>query len=179
VLPAALLQPPLFDAEAEDAVNYGALGAVVGHELAHAFTVRGAGIDGDGTRRRWWAPQDEQAFAARAGRLERQRSLGEDVADLCGLSVAFEAYRLSLGGRPSPGLDGLTGEQRFFLAWARTWRGKLRDEYLQQWSLQAPHAPPQQRVNDAVSNLEGFQRAFALQPGDRLYRSAGERVVFW
>jgi predicted metalloendopeptidase len=189
VLPAALLQPPLFDAEAEDAVNYGALGAVIGHEIAHALTGRGAGIDGTGARRRWWAPQDEQAFAARAGRLQQQlaaargtsveRSLGEDVADLCGLSVAFQAYARSLRGRPSLEVDGLRGEQRFFLAWARAWRAKVRNEYLQQWSLQTAHAPPQLRVNGVVRNLEGFHAAFGVRPEDRLYKPPVERAVFW
>jgi predicted metalloendopeptidase len=174
LLPAAVLQPPLFDPAADDALNYGAIGAVLGHELTHAFVGRGAGIDGDGVRRAWWAPSDEQALAARVG-----RTAAESVADLAGLSVAFAAYTASLRGQRSPVIDGRSGEQRFFIGWARTWRARVRDEYLKQWSSQAPHAQPQQRVNDPVSHLAAFHEAFGVRPGDKLYRAPAERSAFW
>jgi predicted metalloendopeptidase len=194
VLPAAILQPPLFDAFAEDAVNYGAIGAVIGHEIGHGFDARGRRFDGSGSPRDWWRPQDEREFEKRARalveqfgaisplegtRVDGELTLAENLGDLGGLEVALQAYRISLGGRPSPVIDGFTGEQRFFISWARTWRGKLREDYLRQWVLSMPHAPPQYRANGPASNLSGFYEAFGVKPGDRMYREPGRRVTIW
>jgi predicted metalloendopeptidase len=194
VLPAGLLQPPFFDPHADDAVNYGGLGAVVGHEITHAFDERGRWTDAAGALRDWWRPQDEQEFRKRAAllveqfdamspgpglRVSGERTVRENIGDLVGLEMAFRAYRLSLAGRRSPVIDGTTGEQRFFMSWARIWRARIRDEYLRQWLLTNPHAPPQFRVNGAVVHLSGFYDAFGVEPGDRLYRGPERRVKFW
>lgn len=194
VLPAAMLQPPLFDPAADDAVNYGALGATIGHELGHALDERGRRYDSRGDVRRWWAPADEQEYARRASELIGQFSayrpspnltvngeltLGENTGDLAGLSLALRAYRLSLGGRPAPTIDGFTGEQRFFLAWARMWRMKVRPDYLREWVLTFPYAPYEYRANGAVRNLSAFHEAFGVTANDRLFRSATERVTIW
>jgi putative endopeptidase len=193
-VPAGALQPPFFDPDGDDALNYGALGAIIGHELNHAFDARGRHIDGDGEVRDWWTSADEQAFAAIAARLIEEAgnwsfrtppsfdatfTLAENAADLAGLSVAYRAYRQSLGGRPSPVVDGLTGEQRFFIAWARTWRSKTRPEYARQARLTDPHAPGVFRVNGIVQHLDGFHEAFGVKPGDRLHRAPEARVRLW
>lgn len=194
VLPAAILQPPLFDVDAEDAVNYGAIGAVIGHEIGHGFDPRGRRFDGRGAPRDWWQARDEQAFQKRARalveqfgamspldglRVDGRLTLGENIGDLGGLEIAYQAYSISLAGRPAPVLDGFTGAQRFFMSWARTWRSKARDEYLRQWLLSIPHAPPKCRANGAVSNVAGFYEAFGVKPGDRLYREPDKRVTIW
>ena len=194
VVPAAMLQPPLFNAEADDAANYGALGAIVGHELGHGFDDRGRRIDGAGAALNWWTAGDEQAFAAKAEALVAQYNaysplagarvnglvtLHENVGDLSGLAIAWRAYKMSLGGRTSPVIDGFTGEQRFFLSWAQAWKGRIRDEYLRQTLLSTPHAPPQYRANGPASNMPAFHEAFATKPGDGMYREPGRRVVIW
>ena len=194
IVTAALLQPPLFDPAADDAANYGAIGAIVGHEIGHGFDDRGRFFDGRGAVRDWWTAEDESAFAARARALVEQFSafspapglhvdgrltLSENLGDLAGLAIAHRAYRLALDGRPAPVVDGLTGDQRFFLSWARVWRGRLREEYMRQWLLHTLHAPPRYRVNGPVSNLDAFHEAFGVKPGDRLYRAPGERVRIW
>ena len=194
IVTAALLQPPLFDAAADDAFNYGAIGAIIGHELGHAFDDRGRFFNGRGQVADWWTAEDAAGFAERAGMLveqfnafspgpglkvDGQLTLSENIGDLAGLSIAYRAYRLSLRGRAAPVIDGLTGDQRFFVSWARTWRGKLRDEYLRQWLLQTPHAPPRYRTNGPVSNLDAFYDAFGVVPGDRLFREPSQRVRIW
>jgi putative endopeptidase len=194
ILPAAMLQPPLFDATADEAVNYGGIGAVIGHEIGHAFDGLGRQFDASGAARDWWSPADETAFRTRAVRLVEQFSvyspipgahingvltLGENIGDLGGLSIAYQAYELSLGGKPSPVIDGLTGEQRLFLGWAQIWRAKLRDEYLRQSLVAVPYAPPAYRANAPLTNLPGFYDAFGVKPGDRLYRAPGDRVAIW
>ena len=194
VLPAALLQPPFFDPAADDAVNYGAIGGVVGHELAHGFDARGRRFDGDGNSRDWWHPEDERNFQAIATAIVEQFNtysplegvfvdgrftLTENLADLGGLAVAYRAYKLSLRGRPSGVADGLTGEQRFFIGWSRAWRAKVRDAYVRQLMLTEQHAPARFRVNGPASNLEEFHAAFDVRPTDKLYRAPSRRVRLW
>jgi predicted metalloendopeptidase len=194
VIPAAMLQPPLFDVDADDAVNYGAIGAVIGHEIGHAFDGLGRQFDASHHARDWWKPADEAEFRTRALRLVRQfdgyspaaglhvnglLTLGENVGDLGGLSIAHRAYTLSLKGKPSPVIDGLTGDQRFFLGWAQIWRSKMRDEYIRQMVLAVPYAPPAFRANGPLSNLQEFYDAFEVKAGDKLYRAPGDRVKIW
>lgn len=193
-LPAAMLQPPFFMPEAEDAVNYGAIGAIVGHELAHGFDEGGRRYDADRMARDWWTEPDERAFRARAEAIVRQfegyrpvgdlridgrLTLAENIADLMGLAIAYRAYELSRSGRPAPVLDGFTGEQRFFLAWARIWRSKERPEYLRQRLATMPYAPSRYRANGPVTHLQAFHDAFGVRPGDGLYRDQAFRIVFW
>jgi predicted metalloendopeptidase len=197
VLPAAILQPPFFNIEADDAVNYGSIGAIVGHEIGHAFDDRGRWLDGAGVVRNWWKPQDEQQFEARARALVAQvnaykvssaaidipaygeRTLGESLGDLGGLAIAYKAYHLSLAGRPSPVIDGFTGDQRFFIGWAQVWRAKVRPEYLRQWLLTSPHALAPYRANIPPSNMAAFYEAFGVKPSDNLYRDPDRRVRIW
>ena len=194
VLPAGVLQPPLFDPATDDAVNYGAIGAVVGHEMGHAFDERGRASDGDGKTRDWWTAADVEGFARRVAPLVAQfdaygplpgthvngtLTRAENIGDLSGLAIAYRAYTLSLGSRRSPVVDGFSGEQRFFLSWARAWRGKDREEYLRQILFSNQHAPWQYRANGPVSNFGPFYDAFGVKPGDRLYRPPAERVRIW
>ena len=194
VVPAAMLQPPLFNADADDAANYGAIGAIVGHEIGHGFDDRGRRLDGEGAAVNWWTAGDEQSFATMAqalvdefngyspiegARVNGLVTLRENVGDLSGLAIAFRAYKMSLGGRSSPVIDGFTGEQRFFLSWAQAWKGQIRDEYLRQTLLSMPHAPPEYRANGPASNMAGFHEAFGTKPGDGMYREPGKRVTIW
>jgi predicted metalloendopeptidase len=194
VVTAALLQPPVFDADADDAANYGAIGAIVGHEIGHGFDNRGRYYDGRGTVRDWWTPEDERAFLSRAQALVEQfnglspapglkvngeLTLAENIGDLAGLAIAHRAYELSLDGKEAPVLDGLTGERRFFLSWARLWRGRLRDEYLAQWLLSSPHPPTEFRANAPVRHLDAFHAAFNVRPGDRMWREPEKRIRIW
>jgi predicted metalloendopeptidase len=192
--PAAILQPPFFDPHADNAINYGAIGAVIGHEISHAFDDQGRKFDGTGNLRDWWTPQDVQRFTARTQALVAQYSayeplpgehingeltLGENIADLSGLTVALRAYHLSLGGRPAAVLDGFTGEQRFFLGWAQVWRGKTRDKDLRAQLLSDPHSPNEFRANGVVINLPEYYSAFGVKPGDKLFRAPDQRVKIW
>jgi putative endopeptidase len=194
VFPAAILQPPFFDVTADDAVNFGAIGAVIGHEIGHGFDDQGRRFDGDGKLRDWWTPKDEEEFQKRAKMLVDQfnafsplpdvhvngeLTLGENIGDLGGLSIAHRAYQLSLAGRPSPRIDGLTGDQRFFMGWAQAWRAKARDAYLQRQVLADPHAWAEYRANDPVTNIDAFYTAFNVKPGDKLYREPKDRVRIW
>jgi predicted metalloendopeptidase len=194
VVPAAMLQPPLFNVDADDAANYGAIGAVVGHEIGHAFDERGRWFDANGLARNWWTAEDARAFDGISGALVGQfnalsplagarvngtLTLRENVGDLSGLAIAWRAYKMSLNGRASPTIDGFTGEQRFFLSWAQVWRAKIREEYLRQMLLSVPHAPPQYRANTPASNLSGFHEAFGVAPGDGMFRPPASRVVIW
>ncbi len=194
VFPAAILQPPFFDVTADDAVNYGAIGAVIGHEIGHGFDDQGRRYDGDGKLRDWWKPADEAEFQKRAKLLVEQfnaysplpgmnvngeLTLGENIGDLGGLSIAYRAWKISLGGKPAPVIDGLTGDQRFFMGWAQAWRAKAREAYLQRQVLADPHAWAEFRANGPLGNIAGFYEAFGVKPGDKLYREPDKRVKIW
>ena len=194
VLPAAIFQPPLFDPAADDAVNYGAIGSLIAHEIGHAFDDRGRRYDGSGAVRDWWTPADMQRFEERSARLADQLeryeplpgqrvngtlAVAETMADLGGLAVALRAYRLSLKNGGGPVIDGLTGEQRFFMGWAQMWRARERDAYVRSTLQTSPYLPPALRANAAVSNLDAFFDAFGVKPGNRLYRAPAERIRIW
>jgi predicted metalloendopeptidase len=194
VFPAAILQPPFFDPAADDAINYGAIGAVIGHEISHGFDDDGRKYDGDGNVRDWWTEADNQAFTARAQALVEQYdafkplpdlhlngelTLGENIGDLSGLTIALAAYRRSLGGKPAPVIGGLSGEQRFFIGFAQIWRTKLREEFLRMLVVSDEHAPGRYRVNGVVANMPEFYAAFGVKPGDRHYLPPERRVKIW
>jgi len=194
VFPAAILQPPFFDPHADAAVNYGAVGGVIGHEMGHGFDDQGSKSDARGVLHTWWQQQDTDAFHARVDRLAAQYdtytvlpglnvngrlTLGENIGDLGGLSVANDAYHRSLHGKPAPVLAGLTGDQRFFLSWAQLWREKQRDENLRSQVTSDPHSPAQFRINGVVRNIDRWYSAFDVRPGQKLYLPADERVRIW
>jgi len=194
VFPAGILQPPFFDLEADDAVNYGAIGAVIGHEITHGFDDQGSKSDGDGNLRNWWTKEDRKNFEQRANRLVKQYSsyvvidtihlngkltLGENIADLGGLTIAYHAYQKSLNGKPAPELDGLTGDQRFFIGWAQIWRRKYRADELRRRLLTDPHSPSEFRVNGVVVNIPAFYQAFQVTEKDSLYLPPEQRVQIW
>lgn len=194
VFPAGILQPPFFDMDAEDAVNYGGIGAVIGHELGHGFDDQGSKYDGDGNLNSWWTDGDREAFDARGAQLAAQYdgyevipetfingklTLGENIGDLAGLTIAYRAYVNSLNGKESPVMDGFTGEQRVFLGWAQVWKNKARDEFVRNQVLSDPHSPADYRVNGTVVNIPAFYEAFDVKPGDDLYLPPEERVTIW
>jgi putative endopeptidase len=194
VFPAAILQAPFFDPNADPAVNYGGIGGVIGHEMGHGFDDQGAKSDARGVLRNWWQPADSQAFHQRVDRLDGQYSsfeplpgvkvngrltLGENIGDLGGVAVANEAYHRSLHGAPAPVLNGLSGDQRFFLSWAQVWREKQRDEDLRSQVTSNPHSPAKFRVNGVVRNVDTWYPAFNVQPGEKLYLPPDERVHIW
>lgn len=194
VFPAAILQPPFFNVAADDAINYGAIGAVIGHEISHGFDDQGRRYDGTGTLNDWWAPEDNAEFTRRAKQLGAQYSalspvpgmnvngdltMGENIADLAGLAMAYRAWQLSLKGKPAPVIDGYTGEQRFFIGWAQGWARKYREDELRRRLLTDPHSPSEYRTNVVVANLPEFHRAFGVKPGDRMYREPAQQVRIW
>ncbi|MEM6640087.1 MAG: M13-type metalloendopeptidase [Pseudomonadota bacterium] len=194
VFPAAILQPPFFNMEADDAVNYGAIVAVIGHEFSHGFDDQGRKSDGDGNLRDWWTDQDATEFKARADGLVEQYdgyspidginvngklTLGENIGDLAGLTMAYKAYKLSLGGKEAPVIDGYTGDQRFFMGWSQVWRRLYREDELRNRLVTDPHSPSEYRVNGIVSNMPAFFDAFDVKPGDDLYRAPSDRVEIW
>ncbi len=191
--PAAILQPPFFDAAADPAYNYGAIGAVIGHEISHSFDNNGAAFDSTGALRNWWTDADLAAFRAQGDALSRQYdayealpglhvngalTLGENIADVAGLQAAYDAYHASLGGREAPVIDGLTGDQRFFIAYAQTWATKMRDEALRQRIATGGHAPGNFRAL-TVRNLDAWYQAFDVQASDALYLAPEQRVRVW
>ena len=194
VFPAAILQPPFFDAKADDAVNYGAIGAVIGHEISHGFDDKGSQSDGDGNLRDWWSKEDRANFKAKADALVKQYdgyspikgyhvngalTLGENIADNSGVAIAYKAYKLSLGGKEAPVIDGLTGDQRFYMGFAQVWRSKTRDEQQIMLIKTDPHSPGQFRANGTMVNQPGFYEAFGVKPGDQMYVAPEQRVIIW
>jgi len=192
--PAAILQAPAFDPHADEAVNYGGIGAVIGHEIGHGFDDQGRLYDAKGALNDWWSKADDASFkkrsaglAAQYGAFEAlpglkvngQLTLGENIGDLGGLGVAYQAYRRSLGGKEAPVIDGLTGDQRFFLAYAQVFRTKYRDEALRTMVLSDAHSPAQFRVNGVVRNVDAWYAAFNVQPGEKLYLAPDQRVKIW
>ena len=194
VFPAAILQPPFFNMDADDAVNYGGIGAVIGHELGHGFDDQGAKFDGDGNLRNWWTDADKAEFEKRGKQLVEQYNqyspiegmhvngeltLGENIGDLGGLTVALKAYKLSLEGKEAAVLDGFTGEQRFFISWSQVWRRKGREQYLRNMLMTDPHSPSEYRVIGIVSNIPEFYTAFDVKEGDKMYIAPEKRVKIW
>jgi putative endopeptidase len=194
VFPAAILQPPFFDPDADPAVNYGGIGAVIGHEMTHGFDDQGRKYDGQGRLAGWWAPADGDQFVARTKLLGDQYdafeplpgahikgalTMGENIADLGGILVALDAYHASLRGQPAPVVDGLTGDQRFFLGFAQIWREKIRDDFERQLIVSDPHSPSHFRVDGVVRNVDGWYAAFDIKPTDRMYVPPDQRVRIW
>jgi len=194
VFPAAILQPPFFDLNAEDAVNYGAIGAIIGHEIGHGFDDKGSAFDGDGVLRNWWTDEDRKEFEARTAKLVEQYNgfapfddlsvngeftLGENIGDLGGLSIGLLAYNISLDGKEPPEMDGYTGWQRVFLGYGQAWRSKVRDDALRNQIKTDPHSPNQYRNNGVVRNVPEFYEAFDISETDELYLPAEERVKIW
>lgn len=194
VFPAAILQPPFFNMAADDAVNYGGIGAVIGHEISHGFDDQGRKSDGDGMLRDWWTEADTQEFQRRTKLMVEQYAkfsplegshvngeltLGENIGDLGGLTIAYKAYRLSLRGKEAPVLDGFTGDQRFFLGWAQAWACKYREAALRQRLMTDSHSPALYRVLGVVANMPEFYAAFGVKTGDALYRDQEKRVKIW
>lgn len=194
VFPAAILHAPFFDPLADDAANYGAIGAIIGHEMSHGFDDEGSKFDADGALKDWWTAADRAEFERRAARLVAQAdafealpgkfvngrlTLGENIADLGGLIVAYRAYRLSLRGAEPPVIDGLTGDQRFFLGYAQAWMTAQREESAALQMATDPHAPESFRVNGVLSNFAPFYEAFGVEPGDKLHKPESDRVAIW
>jgi putative endopeptidase len=194
VFPAAILQPPFFDANADDAVNYGGIGAVIGHEISHGFDDQGAQYDGNGNLRDWWTASDHTNFAAKTKALVAQYdafepipgyhvngalTLGENIADNSGLAIAYKAYHISLNGKKAPVIDGLTGDQRLYMGWAQVWRGKTREAQQIMRVKTDPHSPEQFRANGTLKNQPGFYEAFKVKQGDKMYLAPQDRVIIW
>ncbi|WP_311552938.1 M13 family metallopeptidase [Propionimicrobium lymphophilum] len=196
VFPAAILQPPFFNAEADDAVNYGGIGAVIGHEIGHGFDDEGSTCDGDGRLRNWWSDEDRKAFEERTASLVAQYNelspaaapevkvngeltLGENIGDLGGLAIAYKAWQIACGGTEPEPIDGLTGAQRLFMSWAQVWCGKSRPERARQLIAIDPHSPAEIRCNQVVRNLDAFHEAFNVKPSDPMWLAPQQRVSIW
>jgi putative endopeptidase len=196
VFPAAILQAPFFDANADPAINYGGIGGVIGHEMGHGFDDQGAKSDARGVLRTWWNEQDVAAFKQLGDKLANQYSgyeplpgaklngrleLGENIGDNGGLQVSYEAYRASLAGREHSEvlLDGFTGDQRFFLGWSQVWRSLVREQELRNRILTDNHAPGEYRANGTVRNMDSWYAAFGVKEGDKLFLKPEERVKIW
>jgi predicted metalloendopeptidase len=194
VFPAAILQPPFFDANADDAVNYGGIGAVIGHEISHGFDDQGAQYDGNGNLRDWWTASDHKNFKAKTTALVNQYNafeplpgyhvngeltLGENIADNSGLAIAYKAYHISLKGKKAPVIGGMTGDQRLYAGWAQVWRSKMREQQQIVQVKTDPHSPGQFRANGTLKNQPGFYEAFGVKQGDKMYLAPKERVIIW
>ena len=194
VFPAAILQPPFFDPDADPAVNYGGIGGVIGHEIGHGFDDQGSKSDGDGVLRNWWTAEDKANFEALTTRLGAQYdtyeplpgyhvqgglTMGENIGDASGVAVGLEAYHISLNGQPAPVLDGTTGDQRFFYGWAQVWQSKMRDEAAKQQVATDPHSPAEFRVIGPLRNSDAWYEAFKVEPGSKYYLAPADRVRIW
>ena len=194
VFPAAILQAPFFDPNADPAVNYGGIGAVIGHEIGHGFDDQGRKSDGDGMLRDWWTQQDADNFQVLADKLGAQYAtyepvpgffvnpgltMGENIGDVGGLAMAYHAYKLSLNGKEAPVIDGFTGDQRFFLSWAQVWKRLNREEALKNQVTADPHSPAQYRTNGVVRNMDAWYDAFEVTEDDDLYLAPEDRVQIW
>ena len=194
VFPAAILQPPFFNMNAEDAVNYGGIGGVIGHEIGHGFDDKGSKFDGKGYLNNWWTDSDRTNFEGLTNKLVAQYNsfepledehvngeltLGENIGDLSGLGIAYKAYKMSLNGEEAPVLDGFNGDQRVFLGWAQVWRSKMREEALSERLKTDPHSPAEYRVQGVLPNIDAFYSAFDVKEGDGMYLPEEERVVIW
>jgi len=195
VFPAGILQPPFFDPHADDAVNYGEIGATIGHEISHGFDDQGSKYDAQGRLNNWWTEEDRKNFDARTARLAKQYdqyeplpglhvngklTLGENIADLAGLVIARKAYHIALGDKPAPVLNGFSGDQRFYIAYGQSWRELWSDGLTRRIVLSNPHSPSAFRVNGATRNDAGWYAAFPqIRPGDAYYLAPGERVTLW
>jgi putative endopeptidase len=194
VFPAGILQPPFFDAAADDAVNYGGIGTVIGHEITHGFDDQGSRMDAQGNLKNWWTPEDRARFTAKTDKVVKQYdacvavddlhvngslTLGENLADLGGVTIAYAAFQKSLHGTRAPVIDGFTGSQRFFIGYAQVWRDAVRDAEQRVALRTDPHSPARFRTLVPLSNFQPFYDAFNLKPGDAMYRSPEERVEVW
>ena len=194
VFPAGILQFPFFDPSADDAVNYGGIGAVIGHEISHGFDDSGSQYDKDGTLRNWWTPEDLARFKEKATALQKQYdaytvldtihvngklTLGENIGDLGGLNAAYEAFKMTKQGKSTEKIDGFTPDQRFFLAWAQVWRGNILPESAAQQIVTDPHSPGEYRTIGAPVNMDAWYQAFNIQPGDKLYKKPADRIKIW
>jgi putative endopeptidase len=194
VFPAAILQPPFFDMAADDATNYGGIGAVIGHEISHGFDDSGSQFDADGNLKNWWTADDRKSFEGLTARVVAQYdayqplpgkniqgklTLGENLADVSGLAVSYRAYRLSLGGTAAPVVNGVTGDQRFCLGWAQVWRSQYRDAALLQQLITDPHSPGRFRAIGSPVNMDAFHQAFGTQPGDGMWKAPDDRIRIW
>ena len=194
VFPAGILQPPFFDPAADLAVNYGGIGAVIGHEMGHGFDDQGSKSDWQGVQRNWWTDADRANFESQADALAEQYSqfepvpgyfidgrftLGENIGDVGGLSLAYRAYKMALNGEEAPVIEGLTGDQRFFLAWAQVWQRKYREDALIQRLTTDPHSPSEFRVNGVVRNFTEWYEAFNVQSDEALYLPPEQRIRIW
>jgi putative endopeptidase len=192
--PAGILQPPIFSKDADDALNYGGIGMVIGHEMTHGFDDQGRQFDASGNLKDWWSKQDAIKFKQKADLVVDQYnhyvavdtfhingnlSLGENIADIGGFSIAYAAFKKTKQGQGNEKIDGLTPDQRFFLAGARVWKMKFRDEVLRTQVMSDPHSTAMARINGPVSNMPAFYEAFGVKPGDQMYRSDSIRVHIW
>jgi len=194
VFPAAILQPPFFNMKADDAVNYGGIGAVIGHEMGHGFDDQGSKYDAEGNLRNWWTEQDLKEFANRTQTLVKQYAgyqvfddlnvngeltLGENIGDLSGVTIAYKAYKASLNGEEAPVIDGLTGDQRFFMGYAQIWRSKIVEKSMRNRVATDPHSPGEFRALGSLSNMNEFYDAFDVKEGDAMYIAPENRVKIW
>jgi putative endopeptidase len=194
VFPAGILQPPYFDNNADDALNYGGIGMVIGHELTHTFDDQGAQYDKEGNVNNWWTEDDYEKFKSRIQQVIDQYStftvldslhvkgamtVGENTADIAGIAVAYDAFKMTQEGQDSTKLGNYTSDQRFFLSIAKIWRVKMKDEFLRLWINNNPHSPPIWRVNGPLMNTSPFYEAFDVQPGDKMYLPKEERITIW
>lgn len=194
VFPAGILQPPYFDNNADDALNYGGIGMVIGHEMTHTFDDQGAQFDKDGNVKSWWTPQDYEKFKAKTQQVidlystftvldsmhvKGGLTVGENTADLSGIAVAYDAFKMTKQGQDTTKIGGFTPDQRFFFSIARIWRVKMKDEYLRYWVNNDPHSPPMWRVNGPLMNITAFYTAFNVQPGEKMYLDENKRIKIW